>query len=220
MCICRALCAGLFVCALSIGGTRLAAADPLDVNLLDNPGFEQDLNHWLYASGHATIRTASPPAHAGGKYLMAGHAGLGDTTTWQTIRLLAEGFSSTLLDAGTHTVAFGGWQSGWNTQQDAGSIKLQMLDGTGAELGSAQTDFFTSNHTWTLREDSIALAAGTRFLRYSFIGRHAEGGNLDAYLDAAYVHVTASPVPEPASLALMGLGLAGFAAHRRQRRRR
>ena len=68
--------------------------------------------------------------------------------------------------------------------------------------------------------DSALTAAGTVNFRYSFNENGSwECGNCDAirYITAGSVTSAANAVPEPSSVALFGIALAGFALRRRSK---
>ncbi|NLF31368.1 MAG: PEP-CTERM sorting domain-containing protein [Planctomycetes bacterium] len=185
----------------------LAAAAPADMllntNLLANSDFESGLDGWT--TDGATLRAGNPVPHGGAAYLAGSVNGLATTATYQVIDLAAGGLADDSL-----TALFGGWQSGWETQRDSGLIALAALDADGAILAAADTGWFYSNHTWTLRQNELPLPAGTVALRYTFTAQRYEGYNNDGYLDDAFVSI----VPEPATLALLALGAAAIVRRR------
>jgi len=122
-------------------------------------------------------------------------------TVWQDISLAELGLDASIVDSGTAMIDFGGWQSGWNTQTDAGQISVKFLDENLLEVGTSLLPFFFSNHTWVQQAGQATVVSGTRSVRYHFEGVRTGGSNNDAFLDAAYLNVSA--VPLPAALVMM-----------------
>lgn len=183
-------------------------------NLLSNAGFEDGLTDWS-SSGNAAIRSADPAAYEGTNYVYGQSTPL--FSVWQDIDLLAAGVSAGSIDGGFASVTFGGFQSGWNTQTDYGQIGVSFLDEAMGTIASVTLDAFYSNHTWAEQSGVAAVVAGTRTIRYEFTGTRVSGSNNDAFLDAAYLSVSAVPEPETYAMLLAGLALIGGVARRRQR---
>jgi len=182
-----------------------------NANLLVNAGFEDNLNHWS-AIGTAKIRTSDPAPYEGSRYLY----GRGqEFTVWQDVDLLGNGYSVSDLDAGTLTLQFGGWQSGWG-DGDIGQIAIMQLASDMSVISSANLNSFTSNKIWEEQVGETGLIAGTRYLRFEFHGDRHAGVNNDAYLDAAYLSVAAVPIPS--AVLLFGSALVGFAGLGRKKR--
>ena len=184
-------------------------------NLLSNPGFESGLDSWQHW-GNAAIRVASPAPYEGSKYLFGERTA--SFSVWQDIDILAAGLAAAEIDAGRYTADFGGFQAGWNTQTDYGRISLHFYDDQLAEIGSSSLPGFYSNNTWVEQAGAAAVLAGTRTIRYQFVGTRVEGLNDDAYLDAAYLTVAAVPEPESYALMLAGLAVVGVMARKRSAR--
>ncbi len=177
-------------------------------NLLSNSGFEAGLTDWS-STGNATIRAGDPLAFEGTNYIYGSNTAL--FNIWQDVDLLGQGIQSTEIDTGNLVIDFGGWQSGWMTQQDNGQIFIRMLDVSMGNIGNVSLPSFFSNHTWVEQSGSASLLSGTRFLRFEFIGTRVSGSNNDAFLDATYLDISRSTsVPNPVTLMLLGLGLIGL----------
>ena len=106
------------------------------------------------------------------------------------------------------------------------SLKWQIL---GSNDGINYTSIFSydkSEPIWTARLQTIQFFAGADYAvpaAYSIFRYQsfATGSNVDhqlAELEFFGTEVLASKVPEPASLALLGLGMMGLAANRRRKR--
>ncbi|WP_227815541.1 PEP-CTERM sorting domain-containing protein [Nitrogeniibacter aestuarii] len=192
---------------LAVSGLGAHAAD----NLLVNGGFEDGLLGWE-SMGNAAIRTADPLAYEGDNYLY------GDSTSlysvWQDIDLLGAGFSAEAIDSGQLIVSFGGFQSGWHTQTDHGYITLALVSDEPDEIGGFQLTPFYSNNTWVEQSGEGQILPGTRTIHFEFVGIRDDGSNNDAYLDAAFLTVSAVPEPEALGMFLAGLGV--VAAGRRR----
>lgn len=83
-------------------------------------------------------------------------------------------------------------------------------------------NFAATTTSWQTRNLSLGtLAAGMHTLKLSGMASFAQYGDTTAFIDAVQLSASpiAAPVPEPEAYALMlaGLGLVGWAAHRRRR---
>ncbi|MCP4350101.1 MAG: hypothetical protein GY795_31865 [Desulfobacterales bacterium] len=178
--------------ALSALGTVFAADSSLryeETNLLTNPGFESGLDGWEVGDAQA-VRGVDPPPHSGDSYLL-GSSEMDLSYTSQIINLIAKGFNAQQIDSGMYSVHYGGWQAGWQEQEDKGKIEIILTDGT-SELASEDMEWFHSNNTWELKEGIIKLVPGTRYITFGFHALRDSGKNNDAYLDDAFVFVSYS----------------------------
>lgn len=161
--------------------------NPTAGNLLKNPSFEQQLDHWA-GEGSVATRLADPEPHDGSAYIY-GHK-TAKFRLKQTVNLTANGFFDESIDSGKWSAKFGGFQAGFKDQKDNGVISLIFLNSSEAEIGKESLASFYSNHTWIEQSGKIKIPAGTRSIIYEFIGNRLGGGeNNDAYLDSAYLEI-------------------------------
>jgi len=156
-------------------------------NVLQNPGFEDSLVHWT--TDHGTLRTDSPAPHSGAAYLFGASNGSARSYTWQSVGIDAFLMNETFVDAGKARIHYGGWQSGWQTQQDRGKIEVRFLDHEGIQLSLTDLGWFYSNSTWFERRGALSLPVGTRSIVFGFHAERVEGTNTDGYLDDAFLRL-------------------------------
>lgn len=172
-----------------------AHASAAPVPLLQNGGFESNLSGWTWSAsgGLVTVRTSDPNAYEGSHYIYGQNAA--EFHLWQVIDLGANGVDLNNLDLGNDTVGAGGWQAGWNNTPDFGQISVEFLDAGQTSIDAHTTSPITTNHTWVHRYLNLSVPPGTRYITYHFHGIRNDGGNTDAYLDAAYLNYSAvSPI--------------------------
>jgi len=186
-------------------------------NLLSNPGFEQAF--WGWSNSGAAIRTSNPSAYEGTKYIFGPNTS--QFSVWQEVTLADHGYLEQTIDTGLLTAEFGGWQSGYMdgagiVDKDNGRILVELLDNNGGVLDTAATaEFYRLDNIWEERSDSIALLAGTRSIRFEYLGIRVRGSNNDAYFDAAYLNI--APVPLPGAFWLFAPAIAGLGVFLRRK---
>jgi Ca2+-binding RTX toxin-like protein len=169
-------------------------------NLLTDPGFEQGLTGWTTdPAALAGVAPSGPSAYDGGSYFFAGPntaAGYAQ----QQVNLLAAGYSVAQLDSGTLTVSFGGYTRSYPaTPPDTGSITVSFIDASGTTvLGSITVNSANATDHWALTSGTIALPTGTRSIVYQFNANRKSGTSDNAYLDDAFVTLTAGSGPQQA----------------------
>ena len=169
-------------------GTLIVGAQP--PNLLQNAGFENGLTNWT-ATGNAAIRTNDPLPHERSNYIFGLSTAL--FTVSQVVDLQVAGISATLIDSGELLAFYGGFQAGYSTQTDNGTISVRFLDAANSEISSASLAAFYSNHTWRKQAGVASIPTGTRSIVFYFRGTRNQFSNNDAYLDSAFLQVDKTP---------------------------
>lgn len=118
-----------------------------------------------------------------------------DTSTWGT-------GAGTYFQIGTYLNSGSGYYS-----QDFGAVKEVELNGTQVASGGV----FSGHVSINIGAVYPGLPAGETFFRLGFI-ENGDGAAQGVYLD----NISVTPIPEPASLALIGLGMAGLILIRRR----
>ena len=113
---------------------------------------------------------------------------------------------------------------GYAGQQDNIVVSVNFLDASSASLGLSSLGPVTVGDRSSLSE-LLPLATngfvpvGTRSLEISMLSTRTEGSYNDGYADnVELVLRTATSVPEPSSISLLGLGLLGWLASGRKSR--
>jgi hypothetical protein len=159
-------------------------------NLLKNAGFEKvsngNFDNWI--TDGATIRNNDPKPYKGKNYLMGSMNNKSITHTYQVINLLTNGYTAKDLDSGNMLIKYGGYQSGWKTQRDSGTIEVVCQDENHKEIVYDKTKGFYSNRKWVRRYSLFWIPKGTRYIKYIFIAKRVDGEDIDAYFDEAFLY--------------------------------
>lgn len=185
----------------------LMAAGSAQANLITNGNFESGLSGWT-TTGHVATAVFSGTYFGGGSNARDGTTMIafnaGDSSA---NGVLSQAFATTV--GATYTVTFD-----YGTNTGTQSILWGAYSATSAVLASnVITDTNASGLLDTYTYTFLATTTSTT-LRFTDVS----GNNtvsIDGLIDN--VSVNANAVPEPASLALLGLGVAGFAASRRRK---
>ena len=163
--------------------------------LLTNGGAETgDLTGWVVERGDFESRAEQvlsiPAPVTGQRLFFAGQAAesrLRQDVDTQPFSILSEaGHLYASLTAQART---------WSGDDRAG-LELLALDGAGNPLGGVTSDLFAED-TWTIRQLSLAVPAGTRTLRIVLVGERLAGQDNDAYFDDVQLCLSSAPLPPP-----------------------
>lgn len=180
-------------------------------NPMPGPGFAYSHN----LSGNSVPDFANGTLATGGNwYFTPGNYALGTGSTHgsrtdaitQDIDV-STGPSAALISAGSASYDLSAYFSTYGTQPDRGFLRAEFLGPLDALLGSAEvsTPAATVLSDWTQFSASGAIPIGTLKVRMASWGEIGQPGSPDGYTD----NVSFSVVPEPSSIILVGLGLAG-----------
>ncbi len=179
------------VASISVSSCNKPEERPRTGNLLKNPSFEQQLANWQ-VDGSVETRLADPEPYDGVAYIFGKNTP--KFRLQQNVNLTENGLFDSSIDAGKWSVKFGGFQAGWKSQKDSGTISLVFFDSVGTEIGRESLEPFYSDRTWKEQSGLVKIPPGTRSISYEFIGlrQEGDGNNNDAYLDAAYMEIIES----------------------------
>ncbi len=159
-------------------------------NLLTNNGAENGTTGWTATAGVLEALTAGQCAgtnpYAGTQYFAVGALCV-ENAFGSAEQIVDVTTYSTQIDQGTVTAKFGGYLSDYNGS-DIPAFAVQFFDGSSALLASSDTTT-DMNGTWTLKQNSWAVPAGTRSIKYIMMGTRTSGTDNDSYLDELYLRL-------------------------------
>ena len=157
-------------------------------NLLQNGDFEEVFNgfftHWQ--TDVAGVCTKYP--HSGSKHLIGGYKDKSLSHTYQTIDLLAKGYTQKEIDNGLLVVNYGGYQSGYRDQKDSGQIALIFSDANQKTIKTDAMRPYYGPH-WVLKQAWTVIPKGTRYITYMFIAKRVDNADNDGNLDDAFIYI-------------------------------
>lgn len=218
--------AALSLVALSCGAQ---AAASFGSNLIVNGNAEAGTSGWTgfdqtdlfqsVAYGNNWVKLTEPGPVDRGAKLFAGQSSA-----------YSAGFQ--LLDVSGLSASFAGGQAafnltgylgGWTNQGDNAQLYVSFLDAGNQEIGAALLGPVTpadrGNQTGLLfRASSGLVPVNTTQIQFSLSMERLNSSDNDGYADNLSFVLSAAPVPEPASYALLalGLGAVGLLARRRK----
>jgi hypothetical protein len=151
-----------------------------------------------YAYGNGFPITSTPGSSTRGANFFYGGEGSADDRLTQRLTVPAEWLGR--VDAATTQVVVSGWFGGFEAQNDTVRLRLTLLSGTGAALGTVQagtvTDTDRNSMTAFLpRSAALSLPATTRSIEATLEFTHDEGVSVDGYADDLVVVLQGPPPP-------------------------
>ena len=196
----------------ALAGLAIATSSANAATLSFTDSFETDSGWSSYNTyNHSSGYTLTPPTGAGAKYWHNLSDGVQDIALTPTVDIDAGG--------GTYSVSI--WLGSY-TQIDRGQFRLLWLDGSSAPIGAAAETFdggtIVTNGEWQQFVGSGTVPVGARFASLIMEDSPTAGtsGSNDGYFDLLDLEVTTAAIPEPSSMALLGLGGLGVLLRRRR----
>lgn len=159
-------------------------------NLLVNPGAENGTINWTATAGVLESlldgECAGTSPYAGTKYFAVGAVCV-ENAFGSAEQMVDVSSYATQIDQGTVIAKFGGYLRDYNGS-DIPAFAAQFYDATNALLSSSDTTS-EMNASWVLKQNSWAVPAGTRFIKYIMMGTRTSGTDNDSYLDELYLRL-------------------------------
>jgi hypothetical protein len=219
------------IAALSLIAAACGAhAASYDSNLIANGGAESGTAGWTAYAGTALFQSVDygsnwvlpsqpGPADRGGQ-LFVGGSGVSYAAGFQTLDL-----SANLADFASGKVAFSlsGYLGGWTNQGDNAFLGVSFLGADSQVLGFSSLGPVTpadrGNQTGLFFQQAGGFVpVGTTQVLFELSMERLVSGDNDGYADNLSFVMSAAPVPEPQTYALMALGLVAVGAVVRRRR--
>ncbi|MBK9981776.1 MAG: metallophosphoesterase [Saprospiraceae bacterium] len=159
-------------------------------NLVSNPGAETGINGWTATTGVieslGALECNGINPYIGQKYFAVGALCVENAfaSAYQDISVVNQ---SALIDAGQVMVHYGAHLADW-ANTDEPSFAMQFLNASAQLISGTDTTRYI-NATWTLKEKTIIVPSGTRFIRFIVMGTRYQGTDNDSYIDDLFLEL-------------------------------
>lgn len=159
-------------------------------NLVTNPGAETGINGWTATTGVIESLGAQECSginpFLGQKYFAVGAlcVEFPFASAYQDISTVNQ---SALIDAGQVMVHYGAHLADW-ANTDEPSFALQFLNAASQVISGTDTTRYI-NAAWTLKDKTVMVPSGTRFIRFIIMGTRFSGADNDSYLDNIFLEL-------------------------------